>query len=88
MAIIRIEAEGTIRGARARRVLQMIDYRDLDTGLTAMSRTVGYTASIGAQMIATGKITQTGILSPVREVPFDLFVKELEKREIHITNEA
>ena len=38
-------------------IIGMIDYRDLDTGLTAMSRTVGYTASIGAQMIATRKIT-------------------------------
>ncbi len=44
--------------------------RDLETGFTAMSRTVGYTASIGALMIGTGKITQRGLLSPVTDIPY------------------
>lgn len=64
-----------------------MNYRDLDIGLTAMSRTVGFTASIGAQMIATGKIAQVGLLSPVRDVPFDLFAIELRRRGIQVTNE-
>jgi saccharopine dehydrogenase-like NADP-dependent oxidoreductase len=86
MAIIRVEVEGVIKGRAEMRAMQMVDRRDLNTGLTAMSRTVGYTASIGAQMIATGEITATGLLSPVRDVPFDAFSKALSKRGIHITD--
>jgi lysine 6-dehydrogenase len=68
-------------------ILQMIDRRDLQTGLTAMSRTVGYTASIGAQMIATGKITKRGVLTPINDIPYVDLKQELAKRGIHITSE-
>jgi saccharopine dehydrogenase-like NADP-dependent oxidoreductase len=62
----------------------LIDYRDLETGLFAMNRTVGFTASIGAQMILTGKITQAGVLSPVRHVPPREFIEELKARGMRI----
>ena len=35
-------------------------------------------------MILTGKITQTGVLSPVRHVPPHEFIKELEARGMRI----
>ena len=35
-------------------MLQVIDYRDLDTGLMAMNRMVGFPAAIAARMIADG----------------------------------
>jgi len=49
-----------------------------------MSRTVGYTVSIGAQLICSGKISKKGVLSPVNDIPFDIFKDELEKRGIII----
>jgi saccharopine dehydrogenase-like NADP-dependent oxidoreductase len=52
-----------------------------------MSRTVGYTASIGAQLIAAGKITRRGVLSPVNDIPYELFDAQLRKRGIRITTE-
>ena len=65
----------------------MIDRRDLDTGLLAMQRTVGYTASIGTQMLLRGDIEKRGLLTPTSDIPFDKFIAELEKRNIIITRE-
>jgi saccharopine dehydrogenase-like NADP-dependent oxidoreductase len=85
VVVVRVDVSGTKAGKRTRALLQVIDYRDLTTGFTAMSRTVGYTASIGAQMIGTGAISKRGLLSPVSDVPFEAFVRELEVRGIGVT---
>jgi len=84
LAILLIEIIGKKNGEETRVIYQLIDKRDLATGFTAMSRTVGYTVSIGAQLIGNGKITKKGILSPVNDIPYDIFKKELQKREIII----
>ncbi len=87
VAVIRVDVSGVKDGRKKRAVLQIIDRRDLATGLTAMSRTVGYTASIGAQLIGSGRLPKRGLLSPVRDVPYDIFKEELAKRDIHISEE-
>jgi saccharopine dehydrogenase-like NADP-dependent oxidoreductase len=84
VAIIRVDARGVKDGQRKRIIYQVIDKRDLETGFTAMTRTVGFAASIGAQMILRGDIEQRGVLSPARNVPYELFVDELNKRGIHV----
>ncbi len=68
MVIVRIEAWGIKDGKKRKVVAQLIDYRDLSTGLFAMNRTVGYTASIAARMILEGKIDRPGVLSPARDI--------------------
>jgi saccharopine dehydrogenase-like NADP-dependent oxidoreductase len=81
--VIRVVAEG--EGYRSPRlVLDVIDYRDTDSGLMAMNRTVGFPASIAAQMIVSGIIKERGLLSPTRHVPFGPFMAELQKRGIHV----
>ena len=85
VAILRVEVDGVRDGAARRVVHQVIDRRDLDTGLTAMSRTVGYAASIGAQMIGAGLITTRGLLSPVTDVPYAPFIDALAARGIATT---
>jgi lysine 6-dehydrogenase len=87
VVIVRVEVTGTKKGRRKRAVYQVIDRRDLKTGFTAMSRTVGYTASIGAQLIGSGQIARRGVLSPVIDVPYSLLAQELRKRDIEITSE-
>jgi saccharopine dehydrogenase-like NADP-dependent oxidoreductase len=57
-----------------------VDYRDLATGLMAMNRTVGFAASIAAQMIVSGRIRGKGLLSPANDVPYADFAAELAKR--------
>jgi len=84
IALLRVEAWGVKAGKKVRITYDMIDYRDLDTGLFAMNRTVGFTAAIGALMILKGSITQTGVLSPVRHVPPQAFIEEVKARGIKI----
>jgi saccharopine dehydrogenase-like NADP-dependent oxidoreductase len=84
VAGLRIEVVGLMDGKRKRLIYQMIDRRDLETGLLAMQRTVGYTASIGAQMILKGQITKRGLLTPTQDIPSDIFIEELGKRGIKI----
>ena len=54
------------------------------TGLMAMSMGVAYPACIAAEMIVRGDITRKGVLSPVTDVPFDLFMDQLNKRGIKV----
>jgi lysine 6-dehydrogenase len=85
MVILRVEAWGLKDGKQRRVTYDLIDYRDLDTGLFAMNRTVGYTASIGALMILNGLISRAGVLSPARDVPPRELLRELKARgmELH-----
>lgn len=84
IAALRIKVTGLRDGKSKRIIYQMTDLRDLKSGLLAMQRTVGFTASIGAQMILNGHITKRGLLSPTRDIPSDNFITELNKRGIHI----
>jgi saccharopine dehydrogenase-like NADP-dependent oxidoreductase len=84
MVIIRVEAWGLKDRKPLRVAYELIDYRDLATGLFAMNRTVGFTASIAAQLILTGRVTKTGVLNPARDVPALEVVRELEKRGMNV----
>jgi len=62
--------------------------RDLESGLYGMSLGVGFPASIVAQMLAAGEITQKGVLNPALHVPYAPFMKALAERGIAVTEEA
>ncbi len=87
VAVVRIEVIGRLADGqdRHRLLLQVVDYRDLETGLYAMNRTVGFSAAIGAILIADGTINKSGLLSPALDVPYRRFVSELETRGIAVT---
>jgi lysine 6-dehydrogenase len=87
VAVVRLDAVGLKGGQRLRLSYQVIDWRDRESGLLAMQRTVGYTASIGAQMILRGDIGGRGLLSPLRDVPAALLWEELEQRGITVQRE-
>ena len=84
VALLRVEAWGLKDNKKVKVIYDLIDYRDLETGLFAMNRTVGFSASIGALMILSGSITQSGVLSPVRHVPPHEFIKEVEARGMRV----
>lgn len=86
VTVVRVEANGQLNGEEKRLVFQMVDKRNLETGLMSMNRTVGFTVSIGALMIGTGQLTKRGLLSPINDIPFEPFVKELAARDIQITS--
>ncbi len=84
VAVLLARAWGLKDGKRCRVSYWLVDYRDLKTGLFAMNRTVGFTSSIGAQLLVKGVITGRGVLSPARDVSPEAMVKELEKRGMRV----
>ncbi len=84
VCILRVDVKGIRNGNQERQLYHVIDYRDLETGFTAMNRTVGFPASIVAQMILKGEIKEKGLLSPIHHTPYDSFIKELGKRGIKV----
>jgi len=86
VVVVRVEVRGMKKGKKKRILFQIVDRRDTDTGLYAMNRTVGFTASIGALMIGMGRITRRGVLSPLRDIPFAPFTKALAERRIRMTH--
>ena len=83
--VLRTIVAGKKGGKAMKFTYDMLDMRDLETGLFAMNRTVGYTASIVAQMIAGGEIKAKGLLTAIRDVPCTRFMNEIRKRGIRIT---
>lgn len=88
LAILRVDARGIKDGVETRIVYDLVDRRDLSTGFLAMNRTVGFTASIVAQMILRGDIARRGVLSPTSDIPGDALLDELRKRGVIITQKA
>jgi saccharopine dehydrogenase-like NADP-dependent oxidoreductase len=80
--------KGIKKGKKASWVNSLLIERDLETGLLAMNFSVAGPASIVAQMIARGDITQKGLLAPAVDVPYEPFMKELERRRIVVKEEV
>ena len=49
-----------------------------------MNRTVGFTASIAAQMVLSGEIRKPGVLSPISDIPGERVLEELKLRNIQV----
>ncbi len=79
--------EGISEGKRIRLTSRLLIERDLETGLMAMSKGVGFPASIVAQMIARGEITENGVLSPMVHVPYQPFMDRLADRGVVVEEE-
>ncbi len=84
MIVMRNTIKGIKNGKEKTIIYDLIDTRDLETGLFSMNRTVGFTASIAAQMVGKKQITKHGVLTSIKDVPFLDFIKELEKRNINV----
>jgi len=86
VTLIRADVRGKREGKKSRIVYQLLDRRDLSTGFTSMQRTVGFTMSLGAQLIMEGRLKKTGLLSPI-DVPYDLLAQGLAKHGMHIVRQ-
>jgi saccharopine dehydrogenase-like NADP-dependent oxidoreductase len=84
MIILRVDVVGTRQGRTSARRYELVDYRDLHTGTLAMSRAVGYPASIVAQMVLSGEIRRAGVANPIRDIPAEPFFERLAERGIRI----
>ena len=84
MIVLRVELKGENGGQKVEHIYEMVDYRDLETGFFAMARTVGFVASIGAQMIESGVICKRGLCAPMFDVPYEVFLRELNRRSLSV----
>jgi len=84
LVVIRVEAWGFKNQQPLRATYELVDYRDRATGLFAMNRTVGFTASIAAQLILSGRVRNTGLLNPAADLPAAAVADELAKRGMRI----
>lgn len=80
---IRVEARGRKDGVPVNVTHTIIDYADLEAGLTSMQRLVGFTVAIAASLIVNGAFSERGLVLPMR-MPLSLMQPELAKRGIHI----
>ncbi|MFN8570873.1 MAG: saccharopine dehydrogenase C-terminal domain-containing protein [Gemmatimonadaceae bacterium] len=87
LAIVRVDVIGRKDGRQTRVRYELVDRMDLDTGLSGMSRTVGFTASIGAQLLGSGAVTGPGIIAPLNDVPYAALRDGLAQRGVHLTSE-
>jgi lysine 6-dehydrogenase len=88
LALLRVTAWGRKAGAPRTVTYDLVDRRDLRTGLFAMNRTVGYTASIGAQLLLRGELAGSGLLSPAKDVEPARFFAALRARGMELSREA
>ncbi|PAQ05074.1 saccharopine dehydrogenase C-terminal domain-containing protein [Mesorhizobium temperatum] len=85
LCVMRNVFTGTQSGRRKTVTSDLIVERDLASGLFGMSLGVGYPASIVAQMLARGEITEPGLLNPLLHVPDGRFLDELARRGIRVS---
>jgi saccharopine dehydrogenase-like NADP-dependent oxidoreductase len=85
LVVMRVVVGGMRDGHRVRLTYDLVDERDLGTGFLAMTRTVGFSASIVAQMVASGAISAHGVLTAVKHIPPERFVTGLQERGVVIT---
>jgi len=82
VVLIRITAAGNKHGGHKIVQYQCIDYQDRISGLTAMMRCTAFPAAIILQMLIRGEIKDYGVLRQEISVPGQLFINELDKRNI------
>lgn len=63
---------------------EMVVKKDLETGVTAMARATANTASVVAQMIGSGLISERGVFAPESIVPGGAYIEEMAKRGVVI----
>ncbi|WP_042470490.1 saccharopine dehydrogenase family protein [Bacillus ndiopicus] len=63
---------------------EMVVKKDLETGVTAMARATANTASVVAQMIGNGVISERGVFAPELIVPGAAYIEEMAKRGVDI----
>ncbi len=76
VVLVRVTVDGTKDGKKARAVYEMIDYRDPETGLTAMMRGTAFPSSIICLMMARGQ-TPPGATPQELAIDGDLFIGEI-----------
>ncbi|MCP2605255.1 saccharopine dehydrogenase NADP-binding domain-containing protein [Candidatus Aminicenantes bacterium AH-873-B07] len=91
VTLMRVVVSGKKAGKPVTHIFEMIDYYDKKKGYTSMAKTTCYPASIIAQMIVSGKISQRGILFPENIFHSELynpFMNALKSKGVNIIHKV
>lgn len=89
--LLRIKVSGKKDGRSVTHVFEMADYFDTDRQYTSMGKTTSFPASVGAQMIMSGQITQRGVVFPENVFDanlYDPFMAALAARGVFVSHEV
>jgi lysine 6-dehydrogenase len=91
LTLLRVDVSGKRGGKLTRHRYQMVDHYDGRHGITSMARTTAFPCSIAAQILASGRIEQKGLVPP--EVAFREGLREellgyLEARGMSIQSKS
>ena len=95
VTIMRIEAHESVKAPGMRGLLggklegrvatfSLVDYYDPKTDMSSMMRTTAYPASVVLQMMCSGAVGKRGAVLQERDVPAELFLEEMDRRNIKI----
>jgi lysine 6-dehydrogenase len=84
LVALQVQVTGKRQGKSDAVTFRLIDYYDMQHGISAMMRTTGYSLSITGQMQVDGRVTAKGVHTPDEAIPFRDYVTELGKRGIKI----
>lgn len=85
LVALRVVVSGKKNGTDKTLTWELVDYYDEQHGISAMERTTGYSLAITGLMQVRGEIQPPGVHTPDECVPPELYIAELRKRGIAIT---
>ncbi|GGF13267.1 saccharopine dehydrogenase [Halobacillus andaensis] len=85
--LLRVCVGGVKDGKNTTYQYEMVTYKDRLNQVTAMARATANTISVVAQMIGNQSITKRGVFPPEQAVPGDLYIAEMSKRGVVISEE-
>ena len=92
LTVMRVEATGTVGGARQTWTWDLYDEADLASGFHSMARTTGFPCAIVARLLARGELKRPGVQPPERLAGDDRFfgrmMDGLRERGVTITKTA
>ncbi len=88
VVLIRCWATGSRADARETVTLEMVDYADGASGLTAMQRTTGFPVAVAAAALASGEIKKAGALPPESALEAEPFLEALASRGVEVKESA
>ena len=95
VTILRIEAHESVKAPGLRGLLggklegrvatfSLVDHYDPKTDMSSMMRTTAFPASVVVQMMCSGAVEKHGAVLQERDVPAEMFLEEMERRNIKI----
>jgi lysine 6-dehydrogenase len=88
VTLLRVVVSGRKSGESVTHVFEMVDFFDEEKNYTSMAKTTSFPASIAAQMILNGNITQRGVVFPeeifIGEL-YEPFIEALKSRGVLIS---